>query len=164
MVGSGLPNPQPGPWACADLSAAPLLPGPGSKGIGLLTELPAVSLLLPDLESGKGPSSSQEPHLFDVLRVPLRDELSGHFVLGVALRMVPGVGDCVVPQEIVFSLAGHVNRGGAEQTAGLRLLHAVPSPTPPLPVSDHGLQPGPGLRPSASGLGSYSQVTAQFLA
>lgn len=74
MVGSGLPNPQPGPRACADLSAAPLLPG-GSKGIGLLAELPAVSLLLPDLESGKGPSSSQEPHLFDVLRVPLRDEL-----------------------------------------------------------------------------------------
>lgn len=45
--------------------------------------------------------------------------------------MGPGVGDCVVPQEVVLRLAGHGKRAGAELPAALRLLRAAPAPAPP---------------------------------
>lgn len=42
--------------------------------------------------------------------------------------MGPGVGDCVVPQEVIFHRAGHGNPAGAELTIRLRLLPAAPAP------------------------------------
>lgn len=54
------------------IRATATLPPRAREERGLVfSQLPAVPLLSPDLELGNGPSSSQEPHLFDILWVPL---------------------------------------------------------------------------------------------
>lgn len=57
--------------------------------------------------------------------------------------MGPGVGDCVVPQEVVLRLAGHGKRAGAELPAALRLLSAAPAPPGQSPRANA----SPGLAP-----------------
>lgn len=57
--------------------------------------------------------------------------------------MGPGVGDCVVSQEVVLRLAGHGNRAGVELTAGLCLLNAAPAPPGQSPPATASPRPAP---------------------